>query len=596
VKKILALGFSRNFSFGEGSLRFRGKAAGLILIPLLFLAAACGSNPESRETPLPLQIPAEGETVQPARPEGALGVADEIRSLTEKGTSASLIQSLELIRVRGLGNSEFGRVMNAVNSALLKTLYPAISVQLPLQDPPQTHAYSKILRDLGMGNYVPPPAGSRDYLEQVLPFLALYNDTRRERLLTALPDLQKGVELNPGSVLAPYFLGLVYERSGGLDDADRWYSRAWQLSPDCYPAALGLARVMEERGRRQDAIAFLSDMVIRFPDNIQVKRQLALMYYRNGEWSRAEPAVAEILQRDSRDGEFILMRAHILVEQGQYLQAQAPLDLYASINPSSRFYLFLRARVQAEGYRNRDAALNYLRSLIRGTDSQGGAVDDEASVYAARLLMESSRPEDQREGRDILLRLLSNPNPSLTVTDLALQDAIRRQAWPEARSYITRLLNERRSPEDLLNAYNVEHGQGNNAAALSYARELYDREQSNDEGAIAYISALIDTGRQDEAGRMIESRLNSAAGIVKSRYYYLRSRIRSNDEAAMNDLRSSLFEDPRNLNALTAMFEIYHRRKDERRAVYYLKQALAIAPDSPQLKRYEAEYATALGN
>jgi Tfp pilus assembly protein PilF len=58
----------------------------------------------------------------------------------------------------------------------------------------------------------------------------------------------------------------------------------------------------------------------------------------------------------------------------------------------------------------------------------------------------------------------------------------------------------------------------------------------------------------------------------------------------MNDLRSSLFEDPRNLEALIAMFEIYHRRRDERRAAYYLRQALVIAPDNPQLKRYEEEY------
>jgi hypothetical protein len=43
------------------------------------------------------------------------------------------------------------------------------------------------------------------------------------------------------------------------------------------------------------------------------------------------------------------------------------------------------------------------------------------------------------------------------------------------------------------------------------------------------------------------------------------------------------------------MFEIYHRRRDERRAVYYLKQALALAPGSPQLRRYETEYAGLLG-
>jgi thioredoxin-like negative regulator of GroEL len=383
-------------------------------------------------------------------------------------------------------------------------------------------------------------------------------------------------------------MGMVYERSQRLDDANIQYTNAWQLSSDCYPAALGLARVLDAKGQLQEAARLLQDLVIRFPDNIQIKRQLAIAWYRARDWSRAEPAIAEILQRDTRDGEFILMRAHVLVEEGQFLQAQAPLDLYASINPNNRLYLFLRARVQAEGYRNRDAALNYLRSLLRGP---GGIVDDDASVYAARLLMESSRQEDQNEGRDLLRRLLANPNPSLTVITIALHDAVRRQVWAEARPHLARLLDERRSPQDLLSAYTVEHGQGNNAAALSYARELYEADRSNEEGIVAYISALIDTGRQDEAARMIDTRLTGmSGGVPKARYHYLRSRTRSNEDAVMNDLRSSLFEDPRNLQALIAMFEIYHRRRDERRAVYYLKQALALAPDNPQLKRYETEY------
>jgi Tfp pilus assembly protein PilF len=247
--------------------------------------------------------------------------------------------------------------------------------------------------------------------------------------------------------------------------------------------------------------------------------------------------------------------------------------------------------VQAEGYRNRDAALNYLRSILRNAPG-----DEEAAVYAARLLLDSARPEDQAEGRELLRRLLEAAAPSTAVEALGLQDAIGRENWQEAQGYLNRLLERRRSSQDLLNAYTVERGLGNNARALSYARELYERDAAGDEGITAYISALIDTGRQDEAGRMIEGRLSGApGGPVKSRYYYLRSRIRAGEESVMNDLRSSLFEDPRNLSALIAMFEIYHRRRDERRAVYYLKQALALAPNNPQLRRYETEYAGLLG-
>jgi Tfp pilus assembly protein PilF len=211
--------------------------------------------------------------------------------------------------------------------------------------------------------------------------------------------------------------------------------------------------------------------------------------------------------------------------------------------------------------------------------------------------MESLRPQDQVEGKDLLRRLLSLPSPSLEIISLAVKDAVSREAWLEARTYLVRLLDERRSSQDLLTAYTVEKEQGNSVAALSYAREFYERDRSNDEGIIAYVSALIEAGRKDEAARMTENRLNGmAGGVLKSRYYYLRSRTRSSEETMMNDLNSSLFENPRNLDALIAMFEIYHRRKDERRAVYYLKQALVLAPNNLRIKRYETEYSATLNS
>ena len=582
------------------------------LIPAIFsialALASCRSAPVPEETPLPNDVPV---VVKPAAQSGGGGVVDEIRTYTERGTPSSLLRTLDIIRSRDLASTDFGRAMVYVNITLLKTLYPAVQTQLPHSDPPVTHSYSRILKDAEKGNYTAPHQNSTDYLEYVLPFLAYYTNiggrvVQAEQYLSTLPDLEKAARMNVDSVLAPFFIGVVYEQTGRPEEASAKYSQVWDLFPECYPAALGLARVMEGRGRAEEATRFLSDLVLRFPDNFQVKRQLALSYYRSGDWSRAEAAVAEILQRDTRDGEFVLMRAHILVEQGQFLQAQAPLDIYATINPTNRLYLFLRARVQAEGYQNRDAALNYLRSIMRSSAAGGGSASgggfaagggsDEAAVYAAKLLMESSRTEDQAEGRELLRRLLAVSVPPLEVIALALDDVINREAWREGRPYITRLLEERRSSRDLFAAYTLEKGQGNNAAALSFARELYERDRTNEDGAFAYISALIDTGRQNEAASMIESRLNGmGGGVLKSRYYFLRSRTRLNEESAMNDLRSSLFEDPRNLNALIAMFEIYHRRRDERRAVYYLKQALALAPDNPRLKRYEAEYAAVLG-
>jgi predicted Zn-dependent protease len=518
---------------------------------------------------------------------------EEINALTASGIPSLMQRALDQIRARNLSSGEYGRIMNAVNTQLFRRLYPDVRLQFPSPDPPQSHVYARILRDVERGVYTSPSGTTTDYLELTLPFLAFLGETRPDVLLPCMPDLRRAASLNPGSVLAPYFMGLVYERTGNLAEAEAAYTRASGISPECYPASLGLVRLMELRGNLEGALSALQNMVLSFPDNGAVKRQLAIAYYRNKDWSRAQTAIAEALQRESRDGQLLLMQAHVMVEQGQYLPAQRPLDQYAAIDAQNPLYLFLRARIQADGLRNRDAALTYLRSLVRSPNA-----GDDALIYAARLLLESTRAEDQTEGRSLLRRLMERGNPSPEITRLAIRDAINRQDWQAARSYLAPLLQANPQPQDLSSAYAIERGLGNNARALSYARELYEKEPGNDDGAVAYISALIETGRQTEAGQLIESRLAAAsADIQKSRYYYLRSRIRTSDDQIVSDLRASLFADPRNLSSMIAMFEFYHfRRPEKTRAVIYLRQALAIDPANPQLRRYAEEYPEVLGN
>jgi Flp pilus assembly protein TadD len=570
--------------------RFSMAFCGIFLIIITAFFASCESTPsEVKEIPITsVQPPVTVAPAIPAAP--VVGIADEIRSLVEIASPSSLTRALNTIRSRDLGASDYGRVMSAVAVMFMNYLYPDVKTLLPMVDPPQTHNYTRIIREAQAGIYAAPQTTSTDYIEYVLPFLALLNETKPEQLLAAVSDLTKAKTLNPASVLAPYFLGLIYERSGDLQNASLEYTKAYNLSADMYPAVLGLANIQSLMGNYQEAARIISDLVIQYPDNTAVKRQLAIAFFNNKDWSRAESAVAEILQQNPRDGQFLLMRSKILLEEGQFQQAQTPLDVYAAIDSTNHEYLFLRARVQAEGYRNADAALNYLRSILRSNPN-----DEEASIYAARLLLKSTRPEFRDEGRGILQRYISQANSSVQVRELAVEDAIRREAWRDAQTYLDPLLRDRRSPLDLLNAYTIQRRLGNNASALSFARELYERDPANEDSVIAYVSALIDTGRNAEAGSIITSKLRDLpGGVLKSQYYYLRSRFQSSEESVTSDLRSSLFENPRNLEALIAMFEMYHRDQDERRAVYYLKQALAIAPDNPQLVRYQTEYASAL--
>jgi tetratricopeptide (TPR) repeat protein len=527
---------------------------------------------------------------QPGLPPSG-SVSEEIRRLIESGRLSSMLQAAELIQDRGLNGAEFGRVMNGIITVFIKLVYPDSGIQARPPDLPQANNYSRIIREAENGNYVRPPENSADFFEYALPFLSVNDNTPPGILLMIMKDLEKAGEMRPLSVLPFYFRGLIFERLNLFDEAASSFAQAFEASDECYSALVGAARVTNLSGRSGEAASQLESLALRYPGNMRIKRLLALTLYENGGWARALPAVDAVLQREPRDAEFLLMKADILIKDGRHAQALSPLEAYSSINPASRLYLLLRAKVQYEGYRNRDAALNYLRAIILNDP-----LDEEVLTFAAALLMESRKESERAEGREFLELLRESPASSAAALVLSLQDAVRRESWQEARGFLNSVIAVRRDAQVLQNAYLAERGLGNNQAALAYARELYDKDSSNNEYAACYVSALIDSGRMEDASRMTERLLSAAdGGADRSRFYYLRSRLQGNDEAARDDLVSSLFEDPRNLDSLTALFEFHHRRKEERRAVYYLKQAISIAPSNPTLMRYETEYAALLG-
>ena len=565
----------------------------LICFFLTLLVFSCKSTPEipqnnnnQNDTTNPVNIGA----VQPNPVEihQTLGLADEIRSLTETGVLSSMLRAIELIRSRDLGGTEFGRLMSGINTLFIRLIYHDFPVRLPIIDFPLTSNYSRIIREADGGFYVSPPPDSTDFFEYVLPFLSVREQIRPDFIPVILGHLGKAAELRPNSILPPYFSGILYERAGMLNEAHAAFTQAFRISNECYPAQIRIARLNRLAGDIIGAVFILSDLVISYPDSSEIKKELAYAYYATDDFSRALPLIDEILQAEPRNGEFLLMRAAIMIEQGRYFQANVSLDNYASINPNNRSYLYMRARVQIEGNRNRDSALNYLRSILRSNP-----YDEEIMIYTATLLLGSQRPADLAEGRDLLERLRRISGSSIEVMDLSLRDAIRQENWLEAREYIGNILAVRRSVQDITDAFHIERNLGDNIAALLYANELFQIDTNNNEYTILYITSLIDNGWRDEALALLDSRLNLVtSGSLKSRFYFQRSRLRSNTNDALSDLRLSRFEDSDNLDPIIAMFEIYYNRRDSRMESYF-NLIRARAPDHPVVRRYEREFPSA---
>ena len=98
------------------------------------------------------------------------------------------------------------------------------------------------------------------------------------------------------------------------------------------------------------------------------------------------------------------------------------------------------------------------------------------------------------------------------------------------------------------------------------------------------------TGRNQNASRLINSLLsNSPSSLMKSFLYYERSYLQGTEAGQLSDLRSSLIANPRNSDALFRMYQIYLRRRDYRKAQYYLKQVISLNPSNENYIKLNSE-------
>jgi tetratricopeptide (TPR) repeat protein len=572
------------------------RAAFAGLAAMIFqLACGCATERALPSSAVPADKPAAARNPARETPRtatAALEFLQEARSRLEIGSPRSIRGALTLLDEQGLSQSEYGRMMNAIAALMLERVYPDSGVAHAKIDLPQGLPYTKIIAEVQRGVWLP-PAASADYFTNLLPCLILTSDASPQVNAAALPYLKKARESNPQGVLAAYLTGLVYERDGQWYEARQWYDKAAALSDaECYPAFLGITRILYRLGKNDEAIALLVELIRLYPNNVAARRQLANNYLTLQEWNEAGAVIAAVLALNYRNPEFLLMQTRVFIELGQYNQALLPLDTYvpAGGQETNRNYLFLRARLAWEGNHSRSAAVVHLRAVVAANPN-----DMEALVYLARLLLGSNQESYKTDGRQMLKRLLAQDPLNREVLRLSMNDAIGRRAWVEADGYLDSVMrNGTPALSDMQNAVTIKTGLQDRDAALQYARDAASAFPQAEDVQVNLIGMLVDSEKsaeRSEGEQLIEAVLPALkTAKEKSRVYFYRSRLRARDEDALSDLRASLLEDPRNVNALLAIIAVYDQRKDTRRVVFYLQQALVLAPDNPEVNRLKLVY------
>ena len=167
----------------------------------------------------------------------------------------------------------------------------------------------------------------------------------------AIQYFDRAVYRDPANADAYYNLASAYHRKGArtgdadsLRQAERYYHMARDRNPDHRECHRGLAVLLAEQGRSEEAFRLLQGWADRSPASPEPKVELARLLEEHGDRHTAEDQLLTALALDSRHTRALVALGRLREEAGAYGQA---LDNYQRALASDRFQPAVAARVAA---------------------------------------------------------------------------------------------------------------------------------------------------------------------------------------------------------------------------------------------------------
>ncbi len=536
---------------------------------------AAVSVPEEPAVPQTARLPGMSQKTAPfSRIDPAILADAQTGSPSSIRSAAAALQ-----KPGGTGLSDDERVLLAMLDAMMTYAYPSEknTITAPANLPENT--YSGILGSLKDGLY-DSNAKDTDFFTLVMPSLILTANPNKDGFFEeAEESLVKACTLNNDSVLAHYLLGVLYTRTGENEKAAQELQRACRLDPACYETSVAATSAYIKAGWTDDAVATSSLLLAAYPDQIAVLKLCSEAAFSANDVDAAENYVAQVLQKEPNNMDYILLRAKILFARGEYLKVSSLLDVYQKSKKTSLDYLLLRAQLQLKWNKNTSSAAATIQSALEQyPDSM------EALLFAAELALETGNPVAGLTADELVAPVYAADPANERALEIMISSASDRQDWNAAYQMSSVLITRNTSQEALIKHIDLCLKMNFGSEASRLAADLYRKFPADDDVRLTYIRVLIAAGSRAEARTLIESMLQGAQTKTKSALYYERSRLQTDQTQELADLRSCLTANPRNEDALFALYELYFGKQDYRKAQYYLKQVIALNANDERLK------------
>lgn len=486
-----------------------------------------------------------------------------------------------------------------------------------------------ILMDASRGSLSPLRVESQvcalNELAVMLTYFRMRPKDDREPVLQAVKHFQ---DLGGVSVVSLLVEGSIHLERENPEAALLSFAHAIAMDPDSWRAAYGYARAALRLSRPADAYAALLPLAGRRGSDPTFAAMMGTALYQMNRLADARPWLEEVRKSSRQTPDVMLMRAHVAVQERDFLTAGSLLNALYRERTKDRTWLVLKSVLAQESGRLRDAE-RYARIAVQLYPTDAWSI--------GRLIEVGKASGDvmlHKEVADLAEKLLAMPLPSGALPiETALADQAHRAAlaflvleyyrqgrWSAAADLC---LQHEGLGLDKAMVAEILRRSGNLSEALAFTRDWMAGEPSSEKAAEAYlrtVAAMTGGGiAKAEAplrdvpipqgllalplqpvpmdNPLIELVVRFLAmpfsKDMRSFLLVFRASLEPDEDKAIGYLREALLaraDNPEAFLKLATLYTARHERRadltdrtDRDRALLYLDQVRLLAPSDPEM-------------
>ena len=415
--------------------------------------------------------------------------------------------------------------------------------------------------------------------------------TQSNRPAEAEIELRRAVEVGPNDRPARFVLASYYLVNRQFDKAEEAYKALASLEPDKPESQSVLADFYSAINRSDDSIRIYKDILAKSPDYLQGRYRLGEIMLTKGDTQGANEQIEEILKKDKRDRQALLLRARMKAQAGQADGLKSAIEDLKEVlrqEPNSRAGLYFMAQINFNlGLMDQARAFaadleknypDYLPAKLMQLQMTLTGGDQKAAIsLAGDLLARLDKTAPDRENSPQLLAEIREKTHLVRGSaQLQLKNiAAARQDFETAQQI---------APQDpvVFNSLAIISLADNKPQdAMSYFENALSVDQTNFDALNGLITLYANQKDLAKAHARIDQSLGTYPNIAA--LHFLKANVyayEQNPQMVEAELRRSIEIDQNYLAAYSSLANLYIRAKQEDRAIAEYQKIVSLRPEN----------------